>query len=169
MNENEPRIDLTAIVSALVAHDVEFILIGGLAVQVHGNPRTTLDVDIVPNPGDKNMARLAEALRELEATARDERDEPLPLDLTHPASLAVGNYLLRTKFGPLDLFNGARPDLKRYKRLEAGAIDVDLGTFAVKVIGLDDLIRMKREAGRDKDLRDIAALTEIERLRHAEA
>lgn len=164
MNEADPQLDLTAIVGALIDHAVEFLLIGGLAVQTHGNPRLTLDVDILPNPAEANMAKLAEALRALEATARDDRGRALSLDLSHPSSLAVGNYFLRTKYGPLDLFNGPRPDLKRYRRLDANAIEAPIAEGVVRVIGLDDLIRMKREAGRDKDLRDIAALTAAQRL-----
>ena len=85
------------------------------------------------------------------------------MDLSHPESLALGNYFLETKFGALDLFNGPHPNLKRYRRLEADALEVVADGLQIKVISKDDLIAMKREAGRPKDLRDIAALTEVER------
>ena len=115
------------------------------------------------------MRRLAAALAEMNATAVDERGRSLPLDLSRPECLALGNYFLTTAWGPLDLVNGARPDLKRYRRLEAGAIEIELGGTPLMFIGFDDLIAMKREAGRKKDLRDIAALSALERSAKADS
>lgn len=114
------------------------------------------------------MARLAEALRDLGASAIDDRGNLLKLDVSHPASLALGNYFLVTRHGGLDLFNGTRPDLKRYLRLDSAALAVELDEFTIRVVGKDDLIAMKREAGREKDLDDIAALTDLERLTQQE-
>lgn len=151
------------LLTALVSHDVAFLVAGGIAVIAHGYGRLTLDLDIIPSPDTANMGRLAEALREMETVAFGSRKQRLPLDLSHPESLALGNYFLETRFGALDLFNGPRPDLKRYKRLEGAAIAAEVFGQTVKVVSKDDLISMKREAGRPKDLRDIAALTEVER------
>jgi hypothetical protein len=122
-------------------------------------------VDILPSPDADNLRRLSAALADLDARAGDDRNRELPLDLSHPESLAVGNYFLSTRAGALDLVNGPRPDLKRYRALEARSVEVELAGARVRVIGRDDLIAMKGEAGRDKDLRDIAALTEVERRR----
>ena len=149
------------ILPTLAAHGVEFLVLGGLAVIAHGYPRLTQDVDILPSPGAANMRRLAGALRELQAHATDDRRRKLPLD--HPESLALGNYFLTTKGGALDLVNGPRPDLKRYKDLASRAVEFEFAGTRVKVIGRADLIANKKAAGREKDLRDIAALTEAER------
>ena len=132
---------------------------------VHGYPRSTLDVDILPSPAVANMRRLAAALKELQAHAVDDRSRKLPLPLEHPEGLALGNYFLVTTGGALDLVNGSRPDPKRYQALRSRAVEVEMAGVRVNVIGRGDLIAMKREAGRDKDLRDIAALTEVERRR----
>jgi hypothetical protein len=155
--------DPPTIFGALEAHGVDYLVAGGIAVYVHGYPRATWDVDVIPAPDAANMGRLASALRDLDADAIGARREKLPLDLSHPESLAVGNYFLVTRAGALDLFNGPRPDLHRYRALAANAVEASVGELTIRVIGKDDLIDMKREAGRDKDLRDIAALTEIER------
>jgi hypothetical protein len=155
--------DPAAILATLTRHEVDFLVVGGIAARAHGNPRTTLDVDVLPNPSADNMRRLAAALEELEAVATDDRRSRMPLDLSHPESLAVGNYFLDTRFGGLDLVNGPRPDLIRYRKFAERALDVRLRELPIRIIGLDDLIRMKREGGREKDLRDIAALTEVER------
>ena len=158
---------LAVILASLISHRVEFLLIGGLAVVAHGHVRTTGDVDIMPAPRTENWTRLAAALRELDASAIDDRGRRLPLDLSHPESLAVGNYFLITRAGGLDIVNGPRPDLKGWLELEGRALEVKVAGEMARVIGLDDLIRMKREAGRDQDLRDIAALTRVERARHS--
>ena len=147
----------------LVDHDVDFLVVGGLAVIVHGYVRVTVDVDILPSPDQANMRRLAAALKELDATTVGPRGESLELELSHPESLAVGNYFLSTRLGGLDLVNGPRPDIKRYRALSSEAIETQVAGVTVRVIAKSDLIDMKREVGRDKDLRDIAALTEVER------
>jgi hypothetical protein len=158
-NAADPR----PMLAALDEHDVDFLLVGGLAVIARGYSRLTLDLDILPSPAVRNMARLADALKELETVAIGAKEERLPLDLSHPESLAVGNYFLETKYGAFDLVNGPRPDIKRYDRLERNASVLTVSGHEIKVISKDDLIAMKREAGRPKDLADIAALTEAER------
>lgn len=152
-----------AILAALARHEVHFLIVGGVAVQAHGYVRTTVDVDVIPRPDSRNLRRLARALEELEATAIDERGEPLALDLSRSASLALGDYFLSTRAGALDLVNGPHPDLKRYDRLDGNAVEIDLGTATVRVVSKDDLIAIKRASGREQDLADIAALTELER------
>ncbi|HSI80873.1 MAG TPA: hypothetical protein VK919_09505 [Solirubrobacterales bacterium] len=162
-SRGRPPADPRAILAVLHTHLVDFLVVGGLAVIAHGYTRFTQDLDILPSPADANAARLAAALRELEAVAAGMRGERLPLDLTHPESLVVGNYFLITKHGAMDLFNGPRPDLLRYRRLDAAAVELEVLGTTIKVISKADLIAMKREAGRPKDLADIAALTEVER------
>jgi hypothetical protein len=155
--------DPRPIVAALAEQRVEYLIVGGLAVIAHGHVRLTQDVDILPAPDASNLARLAAALRELDAVAIGARGERLTLDLAHPESLSVGSYFLETRYGAVDLVNGPRPDLLRYRRLEAAAVESTIAGKRVRVISKDDLIAMKREAGRPKDLADIAALTEVER------
>lgn len=155
--------DPRPILASLASHSVDYLLAGGLAVIAHGYGRLTLDVDIIPSPDAANLERLAAALGAMEAVALGAKEERLPLDLSHPESLAVGNYLLETKHGALDLVNGLRPDLQRYRRLEGRAVRAAVAGNEVKIISKGDLIAMKREAGRPRDLEDIAALTEAER------
>jgi hypothetical protein len=158
-----PIAELDRILAVLVEHEVDFVVLGGVAVIYYGYMRLTADVDILPSPAEANMRRLAEALHDLEAVSAGPGGQRRPLDLSQPATLAVGNYFLDTKHGGLDLVNGRHPDLKRYRRIEAASADAAVSGVRIKIISKADLIAMKREAGRPKDLRDIAALTEVER------
>ena len=67
MTRREIPIDAAAILRVLAAHQVEYVVIGGLAVQAHGHPRTTQDLDLVPEPTPENRRRLLAALSELGA------------------------------------------------------------------------------------------------------
>lgn len=75
---------------ALVAAGVRFILIGGLAVGVHGAVRATRDMDIVPDPDSQNLERLAAVLRKLEAQQIGVDADLLPYQATDPDGLAAG-------------------------------------------------------------------------------
>jgi predicted nucleotidyltransferase len=135
------------ILRMLSAHGVDFVVIGGIAVQAHGYIRATKDLDIVARPTVVNLARLSEALTALEA-------EPYDLDQTPLVPVM-------TKAGPLDVVHidhlaGAPAS---YDALRERALVIELRELEVRVAGLSDLIRMKRAAGRDHDLADIEALT----------
>jgi hypothetical protein len=67
VTEPETPLDAERILRALAEHQVDYILIGGLAVQTHGHVRTTNDADLIPAPDPANLKRLASALRSLEA------------------------------------------------------------------------------------------------------
>jgi transcriptional regulator with XRE-family HTH domain len=141
----------------LAEFGVEYVLVGGVAVQAYGSPRLTDDVDLIPRPDLINYARLAEALTELEAVWRKVRS---PLPLTDPHRLARADQLvLVTRFGDLDVLKAEQVYGGSYEELRRNATSVSFGGLTVLVAGVDDLIRMKRAAGRWQDLRDIATLT----------
>jgi predicted nucleotidyltransferase len=147
-----------AILEALARNRVNFVVIGGIAVQGHGYLRGTYDLDIVVEPTTLNATRLSEALMELEAELRVTGQLPL----TDPHQLRSAPLIpTMTKFGPLDVVHVehvAGPP-KSYEALRDGALVINLDGIEVPVAGLSDLVRMKRAAGRDQDLADIEALT----------
>lgn len=155
----DPPLDAAAITAILAAHAVDYVLIGGVAVQAHGYTRATNDLDLVAAPDLANLSRLGEALSELEGRlARSER----PVNLSDPQLLRRAPLIpITTKHGRLDLINldqlpGAP---RRYEDLRARAITARVSGHEIQVAGVDDLVRLKRAAGREFDLRDIAALT----------
>jgi hypothetical protein len=70
-----------------------------------------------------------------------------------------GNFTFRTASGGLDLFDpdeipGGRP----YEEMRPRAVEATVAGVRIRTVGLDDLIRLKRESGRDRDLEDVATL-----------
>lgn len=143
------------LLATLKRADVEFVVIGGLALAPHGYVRATNDVDIVPAPHEGNLDRLATALRDLEAH-RDLGDlgpEELGMEPDEQGLRGGGNWCLITRYGPLDVMQDV-PGLRSYQELRAGAIEVKGILYA----GYEQLISMKTASGRDEDLRDVGAL-----------
>lgn len=152
-----PPLDLDRIVEVLNRHGTDYVVIGGIAVLAHGNQRATFDVDLVASHAQENLRRLAAALGELNAEVAVDAHH-LDVDPTDPSDLANGaNWTLHTDAGKVDFMSevpGGRP----YEEIRLRSIDIAGDGPSFRVVGLDDLIRMKREAGRAKDLADIAAL-----------
>jgi len=143
----------------LASRDVDFVVIGGIAVGVHGVVRATKDLDIVPRPSPENDKRLADALGELEARmiGVDEPDQ-LPNQPTDPRGLAErGNFVLSTKYGRLDIMQFAA-GAPTYEEMDREALRVSFRRAIVKVCSLDHLRAMKRAAGRPEDLSDLEKL-----------
>ncbi|HEY3181635.1 MAG TPA: hypothetical protein VGJ77_02275 [Gaiellaceae bacterium] len=144
-------------------HGVEFVVIGGFAVQFHGYVRATKDIDIVPDPSRENMDRLWDALQTVnpeQLDIGDFRPEEMPFEFTREnLATSGGNRRLRTDLGILDVMQWVE-GVESYDELRAGAVvdaPPEVG-HTVSFAGFDDLLTMKREAGRDQDRIDITSL-----------
>ena len=145
----------------LTAAGVDFVVIGGIAMVLHGSARLTRDLDIVFASDPTNLENLGDVLTRLGATLRGVDDD---LPFTVDGSMLDGIQLLtlETSRGWLDVHRaaaGAPP----YAALRRRAERVNLGDFTVLVASLDDLAAMKAASGRPQDLAD---LEEIEMIRH---
>ena len=154
-------LDLVRLFATLDEHDVEYLVIGGVATQVHGHRRTTKDLDVMPDPALGNHERLAAALAELDAQLRDDPDLPAPRDAEQLRAAPIVPPLL-TRHGELHVVNEPK-GAGRYPDLRARALVLELDGIEVAIVGLDDLIRMKRATGRRADLDDIAVLSAVAR------
>jgi hypothetical protein len=91
---------LADLVNILAKHEVEFIIVGGMAAVLRGTPVNTFDLDIVYERGAPNIDRLLQALDELDAIVRD---DPRRLRLNASHLQNPGHKLMETNQGPLDL------------------------------------------------------------------
>jgi hypothetical protein len=140
--------DFRDLLSALAASNAEYLIVGGWAVALHGEPRFTKDLDLLVGTDPENLLRVASAFREFGAP---------------PEIVGQLERLAPEEF----LFLGAPParvDVLRtipgidFREAYARRSDVDWEGVRVHVVARDDLIASKRAAGRERDLRDVRAL-----------
>lgn len=170
----ERPIDAERILAVFARHGVEFLIVGGLAAQLHGATRATYDVDVLAGRSAKNLERVAAALRELGAFLRvgglsdeEARALPMPIDAATLAALEVSTW--RTEAGDVDVLTNLRSlegERRPYEDLLAAAVTAEIGSIQVRLAGLGDIVAAKKFANRGKDLE---ALPELERLRDEQA
>jgi hypothetical protein len=154
-------LQIEALLRHLAGHEVQFVIIGGFSLSVHGVVRGTKDIDIVPEPSPENLARLADALAGIDA-------EILLADDFDPGELGIepdaeglafgGNWVLRTRLGRLDVMQEVA-GVRGFSQLDVNAVETEVpgaGTF--RFAGYADLIAMKTAAGRPQDEIDIVSL-----------
>jgi predicted nucleotidyltransferase len=150
--------------------NVRFVVVGGLAVVIQGYARLTADVDLAMVLASANILRTVDALSArglrplLPVNAHDFADEAKRRDWIETRNLEV--LSMRDEANPLltvDLF--AREPIP-FEELWSRADTVTLGGRTIHIASIEDLIRMKRLAGRPQDAVDIERLEEIARRRH---
>jgi hypothetical protein len=151
--------DFQGLLETLVRGEVEFLLVGGVAATVHGSARLTQDLDLVYRRSPENIRRLALAVRDLEPYLRG-APAGLPFRFDE-ATVRLGlNFTLTSTLGDLDLL-GEIAGGGTYEDLLPHSVEVELFGIPVRCLDLETLIRVKRAAGRPKDLEAVA---ELERL-----
>lgn len=145
-------------------HEVRFVIIGGYAAGVLGAPVMTNDLDICYERSKDNLERLAEALRSLGAVLRVAGvEEALPFILDARTLAAGDSFTLRTDAGDIDVL-GTPSGTRGFRDLDAAASTYDLGEgLVVRIVALNDLIRMKEAAARPKDQAHLHELVALRR------
>ncbi len=141
----------------LIFSELEFFLVGGAGLVLHGLPRTTLDADIYIPANSKNFKIMFELLCD---------------DL----SLSSSQLLFREHYNQVQLFEGqwfsfANDDIdivdvyleqpNSFYQMLAKCVDIQFMDNKVKVLSLEEIKKMKEEIGRPLDLADIALINEI--------
>ena len=151
--------DPLEILQTLERHRVQFVIIGGIAGRLWGSTTVTNDLDICYARDAGNLSALAGALRELKVKLRGaDRDLPFIADAR---SLKMGDsFTFTTIAGSLDCL-GIPAGSGGYPALARTATAMDVGGLTVLVASLEDLIQMKRAAGRKKDLIEVEVLEAV--------
>jgi hypothetical protein len=152
----------------LAAHEVRFVLVGGLALNLHGVERATMDVDLAVALDRANLSAALDAAEALDLVPV----APVPLRAAaDPATLARWRteknmiaFGLRPRAGPGPLIDLLTTLPVPFEQLARNAITKVIEGVPIPTASIDDLIETKRAAGRPLDLADIAALESLKRL-----
>jgi hypothetical protein len=154
-------LDPERMVKALAAHEVRYVLIGALAARMHGFPRVTADADITPHRDDGNLARLATALRELNARFYTETvPEGLAFDCSAAMLERSDMWNLVTDAGRIDI-SFMPSGTKGYDDLARQAVRFEVFGVTFDVARLEDILRSKEAADRPKDRQDALIIREM--------
>jgi len=144
-------LDTENLLKLLNAHNVEFVIIGATAFPVHGYARATLDIDLFIRPEPENAHRTLKALKEFGYDVTDLSEEDLL-----SKKVLIRQHLVETDIHPF--VQGITFD-RVWKNRISGAY----GNEKVYYASLDDLITMKKAAGRPKDMEDLKALLRLKK------
>jgi predicted nucleotidyltransferase len=141
----EPK--LVEILRTLHAHEVDFVVVGGMAAVIGGAPVVTRDVDVLRARSPQNIQNWLVALAELDAIFRGDSRRLRP-SASHLEG--AGHLLLETRFGVLDIL-GTIEEATTYDDVLPSTELVDLGGFSVRVLTLERLLEVKKKLSRPKD------------------
>ena len=143
--------DYRDMIECLQREGVEFMLVGGYAVALHGWPRMTFDIDfwIMANP--QNAAAVIRALKAFGAPLMDLKEE----DFHKPGMV----FQIGTEPQRIDILSAISG--VAYEEAASRAVRMEVDGLSLKVIALDDLITNKRASGRPKDMVDAMTLEKM--------
>lgn len=141
--------DFKEFLKLLNSENVEYLLVGGYAVGIHGYPRSTGDMDIWVAIHDENASRLALVLEQFGFSA----------DSVQNRQLLQEGRILRMGVPPLRIEILTRASGVLFRDCYEARVVTSVDGVDVNVIGLDHLKANKRAAGRPKDLADLDNLS----------
>jgi len=141
--------DTESLLQSLNAHKVRYVVIGATAFPVHGYARATLDIDIFIDPTPINARRTLAALTDVGYDVSDVTEADLL-----KKKLLIRQYALETDIHPF--VAGVT-----FATVWRNRVRSRVGRTATNFASLNDLIRMKRAAGRPKDREDLRVLLKL--------
>jgi len=144
-------VDTESLLRSLKEHKVKFVIIGATAFPVHGYSRATLDIDIFIRPERANAEK---TLKALEIFGYDVRD--VTVDELMTKKILIRQYLVETDIHPY--VKGVS-----FEDVWKNKVKSKFGNTFVWFASLDDLIKMKKAAGRPKDIEDLKYLIKLKK------
>ncbi|MFA5100498.1 MAG: hypothetical protein WC547_06420 [Candidatus Omnitrophota bacterium] len=153
------------ILKALNAHKIRYIVIGGLAVNLHGIPRMTYDIDLLIDFDISNIKKLEMLMNTLGFKPK------APVAICDLADQNKRNGWIKQK--NMKAFNLVNPSWAvseidilidapvTYNKAKNTAKKISIEGIAIPVISIQNLIKMKRSSARDQDIRDIKYLKKV--------
>jgi hypothetical protein len=158
---------IAELLQSLSGESVQYVLVGGLAVQLHGYMRSTFDIDLVLAMNDENLVRFIAVAKQYGLVP----SIPIPIDSLrnahqieqwHREKGMLAFALREPQVGGSVVDILVRPNVP-FEQLMANAVAGELLAQKIWIASIDDLIAMKRTANRAKDQLDIVALEKIKR------
>lgn len=141
--------DYDEFIASLIAHGVEFVVVGAYALAFHGAPRFTGDFDVLVRPARDNAVRLLDAVRAF----------GFPVTDLTPEAITDGRRMLQMGVQPVQIHVMSAISGVSFDEAWRDRMIGTVGGRDVPFLGRDTFLRNKRAAGRPKDLADIDALT----------
>lgn len=162
--DSVPR--LVEILKVLARHEVEFVLVGGVAAIIEGAPVSTFDLDVVVSKTAENLRRLLPALQEIDARYLDPADRHIVPDADKLATFKI--HRLVTTLGALDVMETIGAGLS-YADLLSDTRVVEVAGANIRTLGLETIIRSKEQANREKDRATLHVLRRTLEIKKASA
>ncbi len=161
--ENHQPLDVPRLLTVLSEAEVAFVIVGGMAAVAQGSAYITVDLDICYQRTPENLQRLCDALRPLHPRLRG-APAGLPFLLDASTLKAGLNFTFTTDAGDIDLV-GEVSGLGYYDSVKKDSEEIEVLGHRLYVLTIPALIRSKKAAGRQKDLRLIPELEALQALR----
>lgn len=155
------------IIKTLNKHNIKYLIVGGLAINLYGIPRFTKDIDIVCDMSEDNLKRLIKAIKELGYKPR------VPIKIDDFAKPELRSKWKKEKgmlafafFDPKDYFKEldiVMQEKLSFDKMYKNKVVMKMDKVNVYVCSIDDLIKLKKTASRKQDISDIEALNIIKR------
>jgi hypothetical protein len=153
-------IKLEPAIQSLADNNVEFVIVGGVAIKIHSSAYVTLDLDFCYARTKENLTKIVSALVGFNPRPRN-FPENLPYFFDERSLQNAANFTFETIIGDIDLL-GEVAGVGTYREVKKSSEIFELYERQVRVLSIDALIAAKRAAGRTKDL---LVLPELEALR----
>jgi hypothetical protein len=156
------------VLESLYHNRVKYLIVGGLAVNLHNVPRMTNDLDIIVSTDKENIANLNKVMKELDYVPRipenpekmcDPGTLKMWIDKRNLKAFSFYNRSKNTRVVDIVLVHSLDFEIAYSNRLKKKLKDID-----IDLISIDDLILMKKASGRQQDLSDISMLEKVKIL-----
>jgi len=153
---------------ALNKAKVKYVVAGGVAVVLHGYMRSTADLDLIVFLEEKNLENFFNALKtigyrpKVPVTKEQFKDKKQRDLWKKEKGMIVFSFIYKDP--PFQLIDMFVEEPIAFEELYKKRKNIDAGSVKVPLIGIDHLLKLKRMAGRNKDLDDIVQLNEIKRI-----